>query len=541
MPDGPRLLADRYRLDAVLGSGGMGQVWRGRDETLGRDVAVKEVRLPRELTDEQRDALCQRMLREARMTARLSHPGVITVYDVVSEDDRPFIVMEMLPVPNLAEEIAESGPLPPHRVAAIGVELLAALHAAHADGIIHRDVKPSNVMLADGRVVLSDFGVAISESDPRMTTTGMIVGSPTYMSPERLRGTPSGPEADLWSLGATLYAAVEGRPPFHADTTMGTVSAVLTDELPPPSVEGPLHDVLVGLLDKDPARRLTTAGVAPLLRRAAEDSGPATAPGADTRTPAHPWAAPAESDTTLLRAGAGTAPKEWAQPESAPLESAPPRRRSGLRPLLLGLAGLAVLAALLVVGWQLSDDEGGSTATPTQESPSATDGTDGTDGTEPTPDGSESTDESDLPAGYRLRDDPLGFQVAVPRGWERRLDGPTRVDFVSPDGTTFLRVDQQEVAGPSAEQAWLDQEPSVAASLSGYERIRIDPVDYRSWDTADWEFTWEGDNGTIHVLNRGIATDTRGFALYVSAPDSAWESDGVPLFETVTETFQPIE
>nr|MBA3719167.1 serine/threonine protein kinase [Nocardioidaceae bacterium] len=238
MPDGPRLLADRYRLDAVLGSGGMGQVWRGRDETLGRDVAVKEVRLPRELTDEQRDALCQRMLREARMTARLSHPGVITVYDVVSEDDRPFIVMEMLPVPNLAEEIAESGPLPPHRVAAIGVELLAALHAAHADGIIHRDVKPSNVMLADGRVVLSDFGVAISESDPRMTTTGMIVGSPTYMSPERLRGTPSGPEADLWSLGATLYAAVEGRPPFSADTTMGTVSAVLTDELPPPSVEG---------------------------------------------------------------------------------------------------------------------------------------------------------------------------------------------------------------------------------------------------------------------------------------------------------------
>ncbi|MDQ3162017.1 MAG: hypothetical protein M3Q92_04180, partial [Actinomycetota bacterium] len=201
----------------------------------------------------------------------------------------------------------------------------------------------------------------------------------------------------------------------------------------------------------------------------------------------------------------------------------------------------AVLAALLVVGWQLSDDEGGSTATPTQESPSATDGTDRTDGSEPTPDGSESTEESNLPAGYRLQDDPLGFQVAVPRGWERRLDAPTRVDFVSPDGTTFLRVDQQEVAGPSAEQAWLDQEPSVAASLSGYERIRIEPVDYRSWDTADWEFTWEGDNGTIHVIDRGIATDTRGFALYVSAPDSVWESEGLPLFETVTETFRPIE
>jgi len=146
-----------------------------------------------------------------------------------------------------------------------------------------------------------------------------------------------------------------------------------------------------------------------------------------------------------------------------------------------------------------------------------------------------------VPAGYRLQRNPLDFEVAVPQCWERSIDSPTAVDFVSPDGTAFLRVDQAEEAGPSAEQAWLDQEDSVAQTLPGYERIRIEPVEYRSWDTADWEFTWEGDDGTVHVLNRGIATDTRGFALYVSTPDSVWDSQGVPLLETAAETFQPIE
>ncbi|MDQ3591521.1 MAG: serine/threonine protein kinase, partial [Actinomycetota bacterium] len=268
-----RLLAGRYRLESVLGRGGMGQVWLGRDETLGRAVAVKEIRLPTALSDDERDALCTRMLREARLTARLSHPGVVTVYDVVSEDGRPFIVMELLRVPTLADEVAANGPLAAGRVAAIGLELLTALDAAHREGIVHRDVKPSNVLLADKRVVLSDFGIATSESDPRMTATGLIVGSPTYMSPERLRGSPTGPETDMWSLGATLYAAAEGQPPFDAGTTMGTVLAVLNDPLTGPSVGGQLATVLDGLLDKDPGSRLDSQQAARLLRRVADRSG----------------------------------------------------------------------------------------------------------------------------------------------------------------------------------------------------------------------------------------------------------------------------
>ncbi|MDP9444432.1 MAG: hypothetical protein M3P83_08820, partial [Actinomycetota bacterium] len=143
------------------------------------------------------------------------------------------------------------------------------------------------------------------------------------------------------------------------------------------------------------------------------------------------------------------------------------------------------------------------------------------------------------PSGYTLQEDPRGFQVAVPEGWQRRLDGPTRVDFVSPDGTSFVRVDQRAEALPDAEDAWEEAEPAVADRLPGYRRIRIDDVDYRDWDAADWEFTWEGGNGTVHVLNRGIGTETKGWALYVSAPDAAWERVGVPVFDTVTETFQP--
>ncbi len=561
MSDASRLVAGRYRLDSLLGRGGMGKVWLGRDERLGREVAVKEIRLPTDLGEDQREALCERMLREARLTARLSHRGVVTVYDVVSEDGRPFIVMEVLRAPNLSDEIARTGPLQPRRVAEIGLQLLAALDAAHRDGIIHRDVKPSNVLLADDRVVLTDFGIATSESDPRMTSTGLLVGSPTYMSPERLRGSPTGPETDMWSLGATLYAAAEGQPPFGAHhTTMGTVAAVLTDPLPAPTVGGHLRDALEGLLDKDPARRLTSAQVEPLLRAVPQEPvEPAVVPTAG----AGPWPAPQSAGTTVLRAqgpGAPVAAPVAAQPVGdSPPPAAPPRRRPGVRLLLLALAGLVVLALVVFAVSQLgggTDDEpavsaGEATASPSTEDPAPDDPTpdDPTedpapdDPTEdPTPDDpTETTAGPDVPAGYRLQQDPLGFAVAVPAGWERSLDGPTRVDYVSPDGSTFLRVDQVEEARPDAEQAWLDSEPSVADSLPGYERIRIEPVDYRTWDTADWEFTWEGDAGTVHVLNRGIGTDTRGFALYVSAPDSAWDSEGLPLFETAAATFQPVE
>ena len=560
-----RLLAGRYRLESVLGRGGMGQVWLGRDETLGRTVAVKEIRLPTALSDEDRDALCSRMLREARLTARLSHPGVVTVYDVVSEDGRPFIVMELLPVPTMADEVAKTGPMPPQRVAEIGLELLPALDAAHRAGIVHRDVKPSNVLLSENRVVLSDFGIATSESDPRLTATGLIVGSPTYMSPERLRGDATGPETDMWSLGATLYAAAEGRPPFDGPTTMGTVLSILNDDLPRPAVGGELGEVLTGLLDKDPERRLDSRQAARLLRRIVNVSAeaaaplPAAAPGDDDGSA--PIAAntgvirptgdderpiwQSESDPEDSQDSAANEPHDEALPAS--VDERPPGHRPGTRTLLLALVVLAVVIVGALVARMLAVDDvepSGDPAAATTEAPRSE-----PTASDPPSDPSQSEKPSkkpkskkpDVPAGFSLQDDPLGFEVAVPDGWQRRLDGATRVDYVAPDGSGYVRIDQQPEAGPSAEQAWLDSEEAVSARLPGYERIRIEQVDYRSWDTADWEFTWSGDSGTVHVLNRGIATDTKGFALYVSAPDSQWGSVGKPAFDTAAETFTPTD
>jgi serine/threonine protein kinase len=268
MPADFRLLADRYRLLSVVARGGMGQVWEASDELLGRTVAIKEVRFPTDVPEEERAVMGERTMREAKLTARLAHRGIITIYDVICVDDRPFIVMELVRAHSLAREVDEHGPLPPPDVAEIGLQLLDALAVAHGQGILHRDVKPSNVLLAPDRVVLTDFGIATSESDATLTSTGLLVGSPTYMSPERLRGDDVGPPADIWSLGATLYAALEGQPPFRSTTTMGTITAVLVDDPQPLHVSGPLGAAVIGMLDKDVRTRLTGAEAAELLQTA---------------------------------------------------------------------------------------------------------------------------------------------------------------------------------------------------------------------------------------------------------------------------------
>src|SRR5215218_1449490 len=225
-----RTIGGRYRLDKSIGSGGMGTVWAGTDELLGREVAVKEVRFPPELGEKEQAELRERTMREARATARLSHPNVVTTYDVVEEDGRPYIVMELLPTRSLSTVLREDGPLPPHRVAKIGLEMLGALEISHQEGVVHRDVKPGNVLLtAEGRAVLTDFGIATMAGDPALTSTGVVLGSPSYMSPEQARGKRPGAVADLWSLGATLYSAVEGRPPFDADNALATLTAVISD------------------------------------------------------------------------------------------------------------------------------------------------------------------------------------------------------------------------------------------------------------------------------------------------------------------------
>ncbi|TDC98814.1 serine/threonine protein kinase [Nonomuraea deserti] len=252
------VIAGRYQLLAPLGAGGAGTVWRARDMVLGREVAVKEVRLPADPA--RRDRALTDTLREARAAAALNHPAIITVHDVLAEQGQPWIVMDLLPGRSLADLLRESGRLPPGQVAAIGLRVLDALEAAHQRGILHRDVKPGNVMLTDsGEAVLTDFGIAAHIDDAPSATAAAgqpgAAGSPGYVAPERLRGEPAGPASDLWSLAATLYTAVEGRRPFHRDSPMAIVAAVLTQPPPPPVSAGPFGGLLAAMLDKNPAAR----------------------------------------------------------------------------------------------------------------------------------------------------------------------------------------------------------------------------------------------------------------------------------------------
>ncbi|MEU3890804.1 serine/threonine-protein kinase [Streptomyces sp. NPDC029041] len=271
-----RLLAGRYRLGKVLGRGGMGTVWRAQDETLGRTVAVKELRFPSNIDEEEKRRLITRTLREAKAIARIRNNSAVTVFDVVQEDDRPWIVMELVEGKSLAEVIREDGLLEPKRAAEVGLAVLDVLRSAHREGILHRDVKPSNVLIAeDGRVVLTDFGIAQVEGDPSITSTGMLVGAPSYISPERARGHKPGPAADLWSLGGLLYAAVEGAPPYDKGSAIATLTAVMTEPLEEPKNAGPLKDVIHGLLTKDPAQRLDDAGARAMLNSVLHAPAPA--------------------------------------------------------------------------------------------------------------------------------------------------------------------------------------------------------------------------------------------------------------------------
>ncbi|MFB4313099.1 serine/threonine-protein kinase [Actinomadura sp. 21ATH] len=357
------VLAGRYRLLERLGGGGMGTVWSATDETLRREVAVKEIVLPGELSAEQRGVAVERARREARAAALIDHPNVITVHDVVVEDGRPWLVMELVRGVSLERLVREHGPRPPAMVARVGLQVLDALQAVHAKGIVHRDVKPDNVLLADDgeRVVLADFGIASVESDPSLTRSGMFVGSPGYIAPERLRERPVGPGSDLWSLGATLYMAVEGRGPFDREDRMASLGAVLTEEPVPPRRAGSLAPLLWYLLQKEPAARLPADAVRQVLRNVA-DGRPS-----GLRDP--------------------VPPPPPAPPVPAAVPAGPPRPPGkGSRawiPLASGAAVLALAAAAIGAGVALSGDdrpaaseppprpESGAPAPPPSPTPSA--------------------------------------------------------------------------------------------------------------------------------------------------------------------------
>ncbi|MFF5242928.1 protein kinase [Streptosporangium sp. NPDC000095] len=371
MTDSQGIIGARYRLLERIGRGGMGTVWRARDEVLGREVAVKEVVPSPDLTGPEREVFTVRTLREARTAGRIGgHPGVATVYDVIEENGRPWIIMQLIDSRTLGAVVREDGPLPPMRVARIGLEVLGALLAAHHAGVLHRDVKPDNVLIArDGRAVLTDFGIAVLEGDSSITRTGSLIGTPAFIAPERASGGPAEFASDLWSLGVTLYVAVEGRSPFERAHPLATLSAVMHQEPSPMRFAGPLAPVIFGLLHKDPARRMSARDVQvhltslvngtapeptmPIELPAAPPAGAATGPSAGSSMAVPLVAAVPGPD------GAPTAPAEATPPlPPVPAGSGPeqgpafvPRRRR--RPAMAALvaATLAIAATAGGAAW----------------------------------------------------------------------------------------------------------------------------------------------------------------------------------------------
>ncbi|GGO75412.1 serine/threonine-protein kinase [Nonomuraea cavernae] len=524
-----RRISGRYRLIEPLGEGGMGVVWRAHDELLDRAVAIKEVRYTG-VGDAQLADLNRRTIREARAAGRLDHPSVVVIHDVVEEDGLPWIVMQLVRSRSLAEVIREGGPMTVGQAALIGGRMLDALRAAHAMGVLHRDVKPANVLLADdGRVVLTDFGIASLEAEAGLTATGGLVGTPAYLPPERLHGEPARPESDLWSLGATLYTAVEGVPPYERDSWAATVAAVLRDEPRPPTRAGALRPVIMGLLTRDPRARMGADEAAASLRRAYGEAG-----------------------------------------STVPVRPRP--RRGGGRPIVVA-AVLAVTAALatgavLAIRGTGAPDPGATalaSATPETGRPSTGDPTPASTGptpTEPTPTGPTPTGPTptgpatsaaptpaatggEVPAGWRAYRDADGrFSIALPRGW-RATKHPVRdsVSVTRPGSPGTLIVEWTVPEHPWTDPArhWKSLEKTIRdrGEFIAYRRIAIDSTTYLGRPAADWEFTRQRDGTVIHVINRGFRTaGGRPFALYFETTEARWERDR-GYFDTFVQTFRP--
>ncbi|MFI7634658.1 serine/threonine-protein kinase [Nonomuraea sp. NPDC049400] len=523
-----RQVSNRYRLIEPLGEGGMGVVWRAYDELLDRTVAIKEVRYTG-VGDAKRAELNRRTIREARAAGRLDHPSVIVIHDVVEEDGRPWIVMQLVRSRSLAEVLREQGPLTVGQAAVIGGRVLDALRAAHATGVLHRDVKPENVLLADdGRVVLTDFGIASLEAEGGLTATGGLVGTPAYMPPERLNGEPARPESDLWSLGATLYAAVEGEPPFKRDSWAATVAAVLRDVPRPPARAGALEPVIMGLLHRDPAGRMPADEASRILY---EVAAARPAPGGGPHPPGG-----AQS-----HASGGTA--AWhATADSAPRPTLASRARRG-KALWIGLPAAVAAVAVLGTGGVLLSDRW--TGAPTTTSPEPT----GSPAPSVTPQTAKATPAGEptvaVPAGWRTFTSAAGrFSIAMPRQWQATKH-PQRdsITFKGPgtSGAMMVEWTVPEVAWRDPARQWLALEKEIQAKgqFARYTRIGIDRTRYLGLQAADWEFTRVRDGVLIHVINRGFRTsDGRPYALYWETPDSRWSADR-RYFETFAKTFRP--
>ena len=534
--DNARVIAGRYRLEKRLGRGGMGVVWRATDQLLGRQVAVKEIAQDDSLSEEEARQQRDRTLREARAVAQLRHPHIIVVHDVVEQDERPYIVMELIDGGSLAERISARGPVDAAEAARIGVALLGALRTAHAAGVLHRDIKPANVLLQtatdeDGseRVVLTDFGIAQVAGATTLTESGAFVGSPEYTAPERMSGVRTGPASDLWSLGALLCTVLSGESPFHRDSLGGILHAVVIDEIRPPEQARPLLPVVRGLLERDPERRLGAAEAERMLR-AFLDTGrtPKASTGRHPKVTSGQAAKPTPGYTPTQR----DVPRRELVPSPAPSPSPPtppstagqPPRRSTRGVLMAALlvaamAGAGVSAAALLMRGD-GGDGGNGGASPVSSAP-LTSTSAGTPSPSPTPSASSETPNTPTaPSGYRIAHDPDGFSLAVPEDFVRVPQGE-RIFYMSP-GETFrlgIKMSDPEQGGPLA--VMKSAAANGAATNPGYHDGRVTDTTHYGHPAALWEFSWNGFStaeGPRHTYDMCWEENGRMYDVWVSAP-----------------------
>lgn len=556
--DAGLVLAGRYRLGEVLGRGGMGKVWRAHDEVLHRTVAVKELTAGLYVAEADRIVLHARTQKEARAAARITHPGVVTVHDVIEYDNRPWIVMQYVDGPSLADAAKESGEIEPREAARIGLHVLSALRAAHGAGVLHRDVKPGNVLLAkDGQVLLTDFGIAAIEGDSTITRTGELVGSIDYLAPERVRGGDPGPASDLWSLGATLYTAVEGRSPFRRTSPISTMQAVVADEPPPPGRAGPLAPVITALLRKEPDERPSAAETERMLLDAMEGRAPVAA---QAFVPTQ--SVPDEVLRSLgpdVPAGPGTTQLPHPVPPAPAPAPAPRRSRSRWRTAVLVIAAAALvgggagLAAMKLGDGSDDTTTSGGTGTHARVDPGKPDGTsDGksgggsdrkSDGKTP-PSAKPDKPVKDVPDGWKRVEDPEGFSLTVPEGWERRADG-NQIDYTPDNGVHYIRISIDPA--PDFENPYMHMvtslEPQLAKRLPGYERKTLHSNTYRDRPGSLWEFTWtetKDHPGPRHAIDQMYFGEEGGpeYALYMTGPAEDWDTTRAQ-FDTMLRGWRP--
>ncbi|MEU6549575.1 serine/threonine-protein kinase [Streptomyces sp. NPDC046915] len=485
--DAGRLVAGRYRLTERIGRGGMGTVWRAEDEVLARQVALKQLHAPPHLSDDELATRYERTRREARSAARVVHPNVVVVHDVVDDDGRPCIVMEYVPGSTLGGLLKGGATLPHAEAARIGLGMTGALRAAHAAGVLHRDVKPGNVLLGTGdRIVLTDFGIALTDGSSTLTRTGEMVGSIDYMAPERIRGRKPGPASDLWSLGVTLYQAVEGRPPFRRDTAMETAYAIATDPPEPMRQAGPLEPLIGALLSKDPDGR--------------------------------PSAEDAERALKAAVAGAATTAVPPAGLEPQPPRSRGRRERRGRRTRRLALgSGAAVLAAAAVTAglYATTSHHGGRNTSGVRSTPSPA-----------------------LPDGYhRVADRRLGVSFPVPDGWKAGPGASDEVTYTDPSGLAGITIGMVEPAGASPMAHFADIETNTKVNYPTYRRLRMQRTAFRGEPAVVWEFTFRGRARVFRAADLGYGREGgREYDLYLSAPDARWATFR-PVLDTLRDGF----